>query len=192
MPTALSSTLRTTTINVKSIKQYNKKERNPKKKSGEQGEGTELSRHSRFNIIIYIIFHSPKTSLQPRARVVCEKYKNRPPNVREKRINDLQTCSVRSTQVAQNTARAFNRRIPICVYLYYIPWSCRTVRPFHLSPLRATPTFMVNAGWRGGPLSAGKNERGMKRSRWIKKPCPKKNQHRLRRRLQFYVSIGFR
>lgn len=145
---------------------------------------------------MYIIFHSPKTFQQPRARVVCEKYKNRPPNVREKRINDLQTCSVRSTQVAHNTARAFNRRIPICVYLSYIIYHGRAelsdlftchpsgqpqppctwyIRIMRYAVIRLGLRAEGQAGWRGGPLSAGKNERGMKRSRRIiKNRVPKK------------------
>uniref|UniRef100_A0A2S2PFE0 Uncharacterized protein n=1 Tax=Schizaphis graminum TaxID=13262 RepID=A0A2S2PFE0_SCHGA len=90
------------------------KGKNPKKEGGEQGEGTELSRHSRYNII-YIIFHSPtKTSLQPGARVVCEKYKNRPPNVREKR-NDLQCTEC--TGGTQHGARIQPSYTHMCVLI---------------------------------------------------------------------------
>jgi len=34
-------------------KQYNRKEKTPKKEGGELGEGSGLSRHSRYNIISY-------------------------------------------------------------------------------------------------------------------------------------------
>lgn len=111
-----------------SKKQYNRKEKNPKKEGGEQGEGTELSRHNRYNII-YIISHSPKTSLQPRARVVCEKSKNRPLNVREKRINDLQCTEY--TGGTQHGARIQPMYTNMCVLILYtmVVQNCQTFSP---------------------------------------------------------------
>jgi len=82
-----------------------------------RGGGSELSRHSRYNIISRIIIsHSPmNTSLEPRARVVCEKHKNRPPNVREKR--DDHAAYTGGTQ--HYYGARIQPRSYVCAYIMY-------------------------------------------------------------------------